>query len=105
MVQRNLSGGLATIGLGGLFVISFASYFGRLPVLSYFLALGLASIVWCGEATSLTSYIAARSFNGFFSTVAQAVSIVSKVPRFMTDVWTQGGLMWIQDMFKLEDHP
>lgn len=77
VVQHNLSAIIATVGGGGIFVISFAAYFGRLPTMVYCLIIGFATCIWCAEATSLGSYIAARSINGFFETVAQAVSEIS----------------------------
>lgn len=63
-------------------VVIFSAYFGRLPVLFYFLVIALATAAWCAGATSFESFMAARILNGFFSTVSQV-----------------GGLMFIQDMF------
>lgn len=59
-----------------------SAYFGRLPVMFYFLVVALATAIWCAAATTFDSFMAARILNGFFSTVSQG-----------------GGLMFIQDMF------
>lgn len=70
------------VGAGGLAAVMLSAYFGRLPVLFYFVSIALATAAWCAAATSFDSFMAARVLNGFFSTVAQG-----------------GGLMFIQDMF------
>lgn len=75
-VQRSLVGNLFTIGAGGLFAIPLLRYFGRQPVLFYFLAVTFGTAVWCAAATSFDSYMAARILNGFFATVAQSVSLL-----------------------------
>jgi MFS family permease len=59
-----------------------SAYFGRLPVVFWFLIFATMTAAWCAAATSFKSFMAARILNGFFSTVSQA-----------------GGLMFIQDMF------
>ena len=63
-------------------VVALSAYFGRLPVLFYFLVLATATAIWCAAAKSFESFMAARILNGFFSTVSQG-----------------GGLMFIYDMF------
>lgn len=59
-----------------------SAYFGRLPVVFWFLIMNLATAAWCAGATSFKSFMTARILNGFFSTVSQS-----------------GGLMFIQDLF------
>ena len=81
-VNHSQAGNVFMLGAGGLATVVLSAYFGRLPVLFYFLVLGLATAAWCAAATSFDSFMAARILNGFFSTVAQS-----------------GGLMFIQDMF------
>lgn len=76
-VNHALVGNLAMLGIGGIFVVILSNYFGRLPVLVYFLSISLATACWCAAAQSFESFMAARILNGFFSTVAQAVSGVS----------------------------
>ncbi|KAK8037885.1 hypothetical protein PG994_014652 [Apiospora phragmitis] len=68
--------------VGNVFTVIFSAYFGRLPVMFYFLVVALATAIWCAAATTFGSFMAARVLNGFFSTVSQG-----------------GGLMFIQDMF------
>lgn len=70
------------LGAGGVVAVALSAYFGRLPVLFYFLVLATATAIWCAAAVTFESFMAARILNGFFSTVAQG-----------------GGLMFIFDMF------
>ena len=63
-------------------VVLLSAYFGRLPVVFWFLLVSMATAACCAGATSFDSFMAARILNGFFSTVTQA-----------------GGLMFIQDIF------
>jgi len=70
------------LGAGGVIVVALSAYFGRLPVLFWFLLVAFGTAIWCAAATGFESFMAARILNGFFSTVAQG-----------------GGLMFIQDMF------
>ena len=57
------------LGAGGVFVVAGSAYFGRLPVLFWFLVIATATAAWCAAATSFESFMAARILNGFFSTV------------------------------------
>ncbi len=61
------------LGAGGIFVIILSSYFGRAPVLFWFVTVGVGTAAWCGAATNFESFMTARILNGFFSTVAQSV--------------------------------
>lgn len=70
------------LGAGGVIVVALSAYFGRLPILFWFLVIATATAAWCAGATKFESFMAARILNGFFSTVAQG-----------------GGLMFIQDLF------
>lgn len=81
-VNHSQVGNVFMLGAGGVVVVALAAYFGRLPVLFYFLVLATATAIWCAAAKSFESFMAARILNGFFSTVAQG-----------------GGLMFIYDMF------
>jgi hypothetical protein len=81
-VNHSQVGNVFMLGAGGVFVVAFSAYFGRLPVLFWFLVLALATAIWCAAAKTFESFMAARILNGFFSTVAQG-----------------GGLMFILDMF------
>jgi len=73
-VNHSQVGNVFMLGPGGLATIILSAYFGRLPVLFYFVILALATAIWCSAATSFESFMAARILNGFFSTVAQGVS-------------------------------
>ncbi|ETN45189.1 uncharacterized protein HMPREF1541_10066 [Cyphellophora europaea CBS 101466] len=81
-VNHSQVGNVFMLGAGGVVVVALSAYFGRLPVLFYFLVLATATAIWCAAAASFESFMAARILNGFFSTVAQG-----------------GGLMFIYDMF------
>ena len=75
-VNHSQAGNVFMLGPGGLVTIILAAYFGRLPVLWYFVIIALLTAAWCSAATSFHSFMAARVLNGFFSTVAQGVSHV-----------------------------
>ncbi|KAI1346969.1 major facilitator superfamily domain-containing protein [Xylaria sp. FL0043] len=81
-VNHSQVGNVFMLGAGGIFVVAFSAYFGRLPVMFYFLVIALATAAWCAGATNFESFETARILNGFFSTVAQV-----------------NGLIFIQDMF------
>ncbi|KAK8034658.1 hypothetical protein PG993_009653 [Apiospora rasikravindrae] len=81
-VNHSQVGNVFMLGAGGIFTVILSAYFGRLPVMFYFLVVALATAIWCAAATTFDSFMAARILNGFFSTVSQG-----------------GGLMFIQDMF------
>jgi MFS family permease len=87
-VNHSQVGNVFMLGAGGVFVVALSAYFGRLPVLFYFLVLATATAIWCAAAMSFESFMAARILNGFFSTVAQG-----------------GGLMFIYDMVSLSAWP
>ncbi|KAL1850430.1 hypothetical protein VTK73DRAFT_9680 [Phialemonium thermophilum] len=81
-VNHSQAGNVFMLGSGGIFIVAASAYFGRLPVLFWFLVLATGTAAWCAAATGFKSFMAARILNGFFSTVSQS-----------------GGLMFIQDMF------
>lgn len=81
-VNHSQVGNVFMLGAGGIFVVAFAAWAGRLPVLFYFLVIAAATAAWCAAATDFESFMAARILNGFFSTVSQG-----------------GGLMFIFDLF------
>ncbi|PNY25390.1 Uncharacterized protein TCAP_04679 [Tolypocladium capitatum] len=81
-VNHSQVGNVFMLGAGGVFVVALSAYFGRLPVLFWFLVMATATAAWCAAATTFDSFMAARILNGFFSTVAQG-----------------GGLMFINDIF------
>lgn len=81
-VNHSQVGNVFMLGAGGIFVVAFAAWAGRLPVLFYFLLIATGTAAWCAAARTFNSFMAARILNGFFSTVAQG-----------------GGLMFINDIF------
>lgn len=81
-VNHSQVGNVFMLGAGGVVVVALSAYFGRLPVLFYFVVLATATAIWCAAAQSFESFMAARILNGFFSTVAQG-----------------GGLMFLQIFF------
>ncbi|KAK0613214.1 major facilitator superfamily domain-containing protein [Immersiella caudata] len=81
-VNHSQAGNVFMLGAGGVVVVLLSAYFGRMPIVFWFLLASTATAAWCAGATSLDSFTAARILNGFTSTVSQA-----------------GGLMFIQDIF------
>lgn len=81
-VNHSQAGNVFTVGAGGLFAVALSAYFGRLPVVFWFLLVALVTAVWEAGTNDFESFMAARILNGLFSSVSQA-----------------GGLMFIQDMF------
>jgi predicted MFS family arabinose efflux permease len=73
-IMHSLEGNLFMLGFGGIVVVTLSSYSGRLPILIYFLAGALVTSAWSAAAGNFPSFMTARILNGFFSTVAQAVS-------------------------------
>ncbi|KAL8943019.1 MAG: hypothetical protein Q9216_001307 [Gyalolechia sp. 2 TL-2023] len=86
-VLRAQAGSVAMLGVGGLFVVAFSVYFGRLPVLFWFTLLAFLTAAWSAAVDSFYWFFVARMFNAFFSTVAQA-----------------GGLMFIKDIFFFHEY-
>ncbi|KAF2264001.1 MFS general substrate transporter [Lojkania enalia] len=83
----SMVGNLFMLGAGGIFVVAFMAYFGRLPVLFWFVVMALWSIAWCAAPGSYVQYETARIINGFFATVAQG-----------------SGMIFINDMFFVHEH-
>ena len=73
-VNHSQVGNVFMLGAGGLFLITLAAYFGRLPTLFWFTLTGVWTAAWCAGAKTFESFMAARILNGFFSTVSQGVS-------------------------------
>ncbi|KAM5452121.1 hypothetical protein MaudCBS49596_003474 [Microsporum audouinii] len=86
-VNHSQAGNVFMLGIGGIVTVISSAYFGRLPVLFWFMVGAVATAIWCTAAQSFESFMAARILNGFFSTVAQG-----------------GGLMFINDIFFFHEH-
>lgn len=69
-VNDSQVGNVFMLGAGGVFVVALSAYFGRLPVLFWFLVIASATAAWCAAAATFESFMAARILNGFFSTVS-----------------------------------
>lgn len=87
-INHATAGNVFMLGAGGLFVVWWSAYFGRLPVFLFFQCLSLGTAAWCAAATNFTSFMAARILNGFFSVVAAG-----------------GGLMFVKDIYFFHEHP
>ncbi|KAF2472657.1 putative MFS transporter [Lindgomyces ingoldianus] len=83
----SLAGNIFMLGAGGVLVVPAMAYFGRLPVLFWFILMALWSTAWCAAPANFEQFMAARIINGFFSTVAQG-----------------GGLIFINDIFFVHEH-
>lgn len=86
-INHSQVGNVFMLGAGGLVAVTLSAYFGRYPVLFWFIVFAVGTAAWCAAATSFPSFMAARILNGFFSTVAQG-----------------GGLMFIKDMYFFHEH-
>jgi MFS family permease len=104
-VNHSQAGNVFMLGPGGLATIMLSAYFGRLPVLFYFVIFAFLTAAWCAAATSFNSFFAARILNGFFSTVAQGVSVFPLILDSFANSENQGGLMFIKDIFFFHEHP
>jgi MFS family permease len=84
---RSLVGNIFMEGAAGPFIVAFMAYFGRLPVLFWFVLMAVWTAAICAGSKTLDEFIAARILNGTFSTVAQA-----------------GGLLIIKDLFYVHEY-
>lgn len=51
------------LGAGGLFVVAFSAYFGRFPVLFWFIVIALGTAIWCAAAQSFESFMVIHIFS------------------------------------------
>lgn len=68
------SANIFMVGAGGPFAVGLSAYFGRLPVLFWWMVVALASAAGNAGASGYEGFLTTRVLNGFFATVAQAVS-------------------------------
>ncbi|EEP78267.1 conserved hypothetical protein [Uncinocarpus reesii 1704] len=61
-VNHSQVGNVFMLGAGGVFVVAFSAYFGRYPVLFWFLVIALATAVWCAAALSFESFMGGLMF-------------------------------------------
>ncbi|KAL2784645.1 major facilitator superfamily domain-containing protein [Aspergillus keveii] len=81
-VNHSQSGNVFMVGAGGTVAVMLSAYFGRLPVLFWFMVAALATALGEGLAPGFMGFFVPRVMNGFFAGVAQG-----------------GGLMFIRDLF------
>lgn len=70
------------LGAGGLFVVALAAYFGRFPVLFWFVVVGLGTAVWCAAAQSFESFMVPHPYSAvrnLFNTVRNRLLVSSMV--------------------------
>jgi len=56
-VNHSQVGNVFMLGAGGVFVVALSAYFGRYPVLFWFILLALATAIWCAGAQSFESFM------------------------------------------------
>ncbi|KAK7206002.1 MFS transporter [Myxozyma melibiosi] len=86
-VNHSQSGNVMMLGIGGYFAIVLSGYFGRLPVVFWFMVFAVWTSIYLTFAPTFNHFMAGRVLNGFFSTVTQG-----------------GGLMFIKDLFFFHEH-
>lgn len=55
--NHSQAGNIFMLGVGGPVVVALSAYFGRLPVLFYFVLMALATAIWCTAAQSFESFM------------------------------------------------
>ena len=61
------------VGAGGPIAVGLSAYFGRLPVLFWWMLVAVGTAAGDAGAQGFKGYMTSRILNGFFSTVAQGV--------------------------------
>ena len=72
-VAGSIAGNVFMLGVGGVVVVALSAYFGRLPVLFWFLLIGFVTIAGVAGTKTFPAFEGLRIMNGLFITVAQAV--------------------------------
>ena len=62
------------VGAGGVVSVMLSAYFGRLPVLFWFMVVALATAAGQAGSHGFNGFFAPRVLNGFFAGCAQGVS-------------------------------
>lgn len=95
------------VGAGGVIAVMLSAYFGRLPVLFWFMVAAFATAAGQAGSIGFTGFFIPRVMNGFFSGVAQGVITLYpiSIPRSRADelMSKKGGLMFIKDLFFLHE--
>lgn len=92
------------VGAGGVVAVMFSAYFGRLPILFWFMVVALATAAGQAGSHGFNGFFVPRVLNGFFAGAAQGVrrALVFCCKREL--MRAQSGLMFIKDMFFLHEH-
>ncbi|KAL8785942.1 MAG: hypothetical protein Q9213_003091 [Squamulea squamosa] len=86
-VNHSQSGNQFMVGAGGVVAVMLSAYFGRLPVLFWFMVVATATAAGQAGSRGFNGFFVPRVLNGFFAGAAQG-----------------SGLMFIKDMFFLHEH-
>ncbi|KAL8849462.1 MAG: hypothetical protein Q9221_005544 [Calogaya cf. arnoldii] len=86
-VNHSQSGNQFMVGAGGVVAVMLSAYFGRLPVLFWFMVIATATAAGQAGSHGFNGFFVPRVLNGFFAGAAQG-----------------SGLMFIKDMFFLHEH-
>ena len=62
------------VGVGGVLAVVLSVWFGRLPVLFWFMVVALATAAEAAGATNLGGYVTSRILNGLTASAAQGVN-------------------------------
>ena len=65
------------VGAGGVIAVMFSAYFGRLPVLFWFMVIATATALGQAGSHGFNGFFVPRVLNGFFSGAAQGGRIPS----------------------------
>lgn len=63
------------VGAGGVIAVMFSAYFGRLPVLFWFMVIATATAAGQAGSHGFNGFFVPRVLNGFFAGAAQGVSL------------------------------
>ncbi|KAL8673339.1 MAG: hypothetical protein Q9168_002218 [Polycauliona sp. 1 TL-2023] len=86
-VNHSQSGNQFMLGAGGVVAVMLSAYFGRLPVLFWFMVVATATAAGQAGSHGFNGFFVPRVLNGFFAGAAQG-----------------SGLMFIKDLFFLHEH-
>ncbi|KAL8928415.1 MAG: hypothetical protein Q9172_000901 [Xanthocarpia lactea] len=86
-VNHSQSGNQFMVGAGGVVAVMLSAFFGRLPVLFWFMVIATATAAGQAGSHGYNGFFVPRVLNGFFAGAAQG-----------------SGLMFIKDIFFLHEH-
>ncbi|KAI4192060.1 MAG: hypothetical protein LQ346_004513, partial [Caloplaca aetnensis] len=74
-VNHSQSGNQFMVGAGGVVAVMFSAYFGRLPVLFWFMVVATATAAGQAGSHGFNGFFVPRVLNGFFAGAAQGINI------------------------------